>query len=374
MEKTTKKPKTTQRMVFSEVDMSHRVPVPDWTESTARSGNTYVTYGKDNRFPKYLMELVLKSPTLSSIINGTVEMIKSHTMILSDAVHERGELTYWPYMNAEGQSVEEFVADLAHDYRIFGMYAINVIYNKLGKVSELYTVPVEFVRMNDTRDTIWFSKKFGNYTSTGDMIIYDKFDRNNISPDYKSQMYVYVNSGHRQTYGISPQTGCLSDLVSESLAADYIKNELGCGLAARHIVSLPNSYNLPDDQKAVIEEGIKSKFTGVENAGAFMLWFDEGTDSITVNKIDADKPNEIYESIRTAARNNIFIANQATPNLFGDPSSTTGFSSQEYEGAFTLYDKMVLAPIRKAVERTFETLFGQGMFTISPAETKLTEE
>lgn len=347
------------RFVFSQIDTTRQIELPDWTESTSRTkaSTTYVNYGKDNKFPSLLVDLVRKSPTLSSIINGTIEMIKGAGFTIDPG----DNLTYWPYMNKEHETLEDFVAELVHDYRIFGCFCINVIYNRLGKIAELYVIPMEFVRFNEDRTKVWFSRKFGAYTSTGDMKEYDVFD-GNVPEDFKSQMYIYTNSGHRQCYGISPQTGCLSDLISEALAADYIKNTLASGLAARHIISLPNTGNLTDDQRKAIEKGIKDKFTGVDNSGAFMLWFDDGTSVIDVHKIDADNPHEIYNSIRDAARTNIFIANQATPNLFGSPTATTGFNDQEYASAFLLYDRMVLNPMKKIITRTFYDILGTAAF------------
>lgn len=369
------KPQANHQFVFSQVDTTRQIELPDWTESTSRAkanraSATYVNYGKDNKFPSLLVDLVRKSPTLSSIINGTIEMIKSAGFTIDPG----DNLTYWPYMNKEHETLEDFVAELVHDYRIFGCFCINVIYNRLGKIAELYVIPMEFVRFNEDRNKVWFSRKFGAYTSTGDMKEYDVFT-GTVPEDFKSQMYIYTNSGHRQCYGISPQTGCLSDLISESLAADYIKNTLASGLAARHIISLPNTGNLTDDQRKAIEKGIKDKFTGVDNSGAFMLWFDDGTSVIDVHKIDADNPHEIYNAIRDAARTNIFIANQATPNLFGSPTATTGFNDQEYASAFLLYDRMVLNPMKKIITRTFYDILGTAAFwTVSTEQTKPIQE
>lgn len=370
------KPQINHQFVFSQVDTTRQIELPDWTESTSRAKAnsaraTYVNYGKDNKFPSLLVDLVRKSPTLSSIINGTIEMIKSAGFTIDPG----DNMTYWPYMNKEHETLEDFVAELVHDYRIFGCFCINVIYNRLGKIAELYVIPMEFVRFNEDRTKVWFSRKFGAYTSTGDMKEYDVFDgkapEDKTHDGFKSQMYIYTNSGHRQCYGISPQTGCLSDLISEALAADYIKNTLASGLAARHIISLPNTGNLTDDQRKAIEKGIKDKFTGVDNSGAFMLWFDDGTSVIDVHKIDADNPHEIYNAIRDAARTNIFIANQATPNLFGSPTATTGFNDQEYASAFLLYDRMVLNPMKKIITRTFYDILGTAAFWTVDSPSKI---
>ena len=62
-------------------------------------------------------------------------------------------------------------------------------------------------------------------------------------------------------------------------------------------------------------------------------------------------------SIREAAKNNIFIAAHATPNLFGDPTQTTGFNDQEYESALKLYKMMVINPSIEIFDRSINYIF-----------------
>ena len=48
--------------------------VPSFAEVN-RAGAEFVYYGSDNKFPQYLWGLYLKSPILSSIINGTSDFV-----------------------------------------------------------------------------------------------------------------------------------------------------------------------------------------------------------------------------------------------------------------------------------------------------------
>jgi len=339
---------------FSLVDPAEEIEIPAYKEGTSR-GKNYVTWGVDNLFPQALFELANNSPTLSSIINGTVELIKGQEIVVNDKIHTfNGDLFYWPYINKYQDTFYDLAENLARDYMTQGMFAIQVVYNKLGKIAELYHLPVEFIRMNEDKDTIWFNKKWGRYSTNA--IEYAAFD-NNKDNSNKAQVFVYTNAGRRQVYGISPQIGCLEDLVSENYAAKYIRKSLQNGLSARFIVDLPNTANLTDDQKADLEEGIIDKFTGWEHSGEFCLYFNNGDKEMKITKVDLDNSSEIFNSIRTAARNNIFVVNHATPQLFGDPSAATGFSEQEYDEAYKLYDKMTLTPIKSSISRSLNKIF-----------------
>jgi hypothetical protein len=345
--------KTPNVIKFSLIDPDDTFELPSYEESDAR-GKALVNWGVDNRFPNNLFEMSQSSPSLSAIINGTVELIKGEHIEINPDIHAAQDLYYYPFLNRNEETASEVVEQLVRDYMLYGTFAIQVIYNKLDKKAELVALPAEYIRMNEDREVIYFCKKWRKFTTNA--VVYDKFDDSNIV-DHKSQVFVYVNSGNRQVYGISPQNAALEDIASEAFAAKYIRKSLQSGLSARYIMDLPNTANLTDEQKAEIEEGITEKFTGWTNAGSFALYFNNGDKEMKLTKVDLDNSNEIFKSIREAASQNIFIVNHATPNLFGLPTATTGFNDQEYAAAYELYNKMTLVPIKAAICKAFNKIF-----------------
>ena len=347
--------KNSTKFIFSLVDTEKQIEVPSYAESDSR-GKNFVQWGPDNMFPNVLFEMYSNSPSLSAIINGTVEMIKGNDIIINEKIHTlNNDLYYFPYINKERQTVDELVANLVRDYMLYGCFAIQVIYNKLDNKAELYHLPMELVRLNEDRDVIYFNKRWKKYSTNA--IEYAAYDPENII-EHKSQVFVYTNSGKRQTYGISPQNSALEDIASECYAAKYIRKTLQNGMAARYIIDLPSTANLTDDDKAEIEDGIRDKFTGWQNAGEFALYFNNGNEAMKITKVDMDNSHEVFNGIRTAARENIFVTNHATPNLFGLPTATTGFNDQEYASAYNLYEKMTLIPIKNTIKTAFERIFG----------------
>ena len=333
---------------FGQVSPDLKISTPSWEEGTVRNENSYVPFGPTNRFPNELYAIIQQSPTASSILSGTVELIKRYS------IKENYNLPCNPYINNKHENIESLVENLVTDYITFGMISIQVIWNKLGEIAELHHIPVEMIRLNEDKTKVWFNKKWKTYTTVS--TIYSAFT-GNIDDGY-SQVYVYTNTGNRQTYGKSMFAPAINDITAEAIASQYIKNSLESGLASRYVIDLPNSANLPDEQKAAIEKGIKEKFCGVENAGTFMIYFNNTPDKLNVTKVDTDDSHEVFNSIRLAAKNNIFVSAHATPNLFGDPSSTTGFNSQEYDEAFKLYDNMTIKPALKVITNAFSTIFG----------------
>lgn len=352
-EKSAKIDKMSGIIKFALIDPDDAFEIPSYEESDAR-GKSIVSWGPDNQFPNSLWLMAQASPTLSAIINGTVELIKGEEIILNPDIHSNGDLYYYPFINRYDETIVDLVEALTRDYMLYGMYAIQIIYNKLGNIAELCPLPAEFIRLNEDRSLIYFSKKWRKFSTNS--VAYSRFDRDNII-DNKSQVFIYTNSGHRQVYGISPQNSALEDISAEAFSAKYVRKSLQNGLSARYIVDLPNTANLTDEQKSDIEDAITDKFTGWQNSGSFALYFNSGDSGLNITKVDMENSNEIFKSIRDAASQNIFIVNHATPNLFGLPTATTGFSQQEYDQAYALYKKMTIDPIKSVIVRSLDKIF-----------------
>jgi len=76
---------------------------------------------------------------------------------------------------------------------------------------------------------------------------------------------------------------------------------------------------------------------------------------------------ERYEALSKHIRQQIFTAFRANPNLFGIPTENLGFSQEEYQSAFKLYNRTMVRPIQRKICDAFDYIFGQpGMLTITP--------
>lgn len=338
----------TLNLIFGDVSPDKLIDVPYYKESITKNLNTYVRYGEDNKFPNQLIEIINQSPSASSILSGTIEILKTYE------IKQNFELPYSPYINNYHDTFQDLFVQCAYDYLAFGMFFIQITWNKLGNIAELVHVPAEMCRMNEDHTLIFFNKNWAQYSSNS--IKYDAYT-GNIEENGYSQIYVYTNSGHRRTYGMSQFAAAINDIASEAIAAQYIKNSLDSGLSSRFLLDIPNTANLTDDQKADIETAIKDKFCGAANAGSFMIYFNNSDKALEVKTIDNDNSHERFNAIREAAKNNIFTCVHTTPNLFGSPTQTTGFNEQEYEQAYSLYFKMTILPFLNIFKKVISNIF-----------------
>jgi len=351
MDKIDKKP-----MLFSKVDTETTVVIPEYTENLPGNDDVFVKFGPSNDFPNSLRTLVKESVTGSSVVNAIVEYFSGLSFEFST---DNQNITV-DRVNRDGDTLEDVIEACVRDNATFGGFALQVIYNKLDQIAEIYNIPLEFLRTNESRTRFWFSKKWSKYSSKA--IQYVRFE----DRDKEASAILYkTNAGRLQVYPICPFTPALYDMYAEAMSGKFIAKTLDSGISANFIVSLPNSMNLTDEQKADIEEGIHNKFCGLENKGEFLLYFNAGDEGLEVEKIDTDDSSEIFNTISEAASLRIYQSQHCTPALCGNPSLSTGFSTNEYDQAYKLFVKMTLKPIAKDVERAFNKLFGNGALKIT---------
>lgn len=343
-------------MLFSRVDTETTVVVPEYKESLPGNDDTFVKFGPANDFPNSLRTLVKESVTGSSVVNAIVEYFSGLDFEFST---DNTNITV-DRVNRDGDTLEDVIEACVRDNATFGGFALQVIYNKLDQIAEIYNIPLEFLRTNESRTRFWFSKKWSKYSNKA--IQYVRFE----DRDKEASVILYkTNAGRLQVYPICPFTPALYDMYAEAMSGKFIAKTLDSGISANFIVSLPNSQNLTDEQKADIEDGIRSKFCGLENKGEFMLYFNNGDEGLEVEKIDTDDSSEIFNTISEAASLRIYQSQHCTPALCGNPSLSSGFNSNEYDQAYKLFLKMTLKPIAKDVERAFNKLFGNGALKIT---------
>lgn len=338
--------KTQEMMSFSLIDLTEKTIKPVY-EEVIGSKTQYVRFGPSNTFPNELYAAILESPTASSIVNGTCEYIKGYNYTTNFKAYSANAV------NRDGDTLEDVIECLDRDYMIFGGCALQVIFNRLNEPSEIYHIPIEYLRANEDKTKFYFSKKFGKYS--GKAVVYDKFDKENV-PESHTQIFYYSNNGRRTVYPVTPFTSCLEDIVIEALTAKFSEYNLANGLNAKYVIDLPSAASLTDEQKKKIEKGITTNFCGFSSP--FMVYYNTIDKPLNINKIDSDDRPNLYKTLKDAAKQNIFVANFATPQIFGDVSASTGFNSQEFQEAFALYEKMRIIPCLRVIERVFESIFG----------------
>lgn len=325
------------KLVFSAFELES-VEMPDAKEVT-RSGYDYVSWGLNNRFPQDIYDMYQNSAILQSVINGT-----------ADYVFGNGVISAFDVVNDKYETLEDIVKRCVFDYLIFGGYAVQLMY-KGGKVEAMYWLDFQKCRRSEDEKKVYYSDDWGKFHKKA-------LEYKAWTPDTDKGTCIYYYKGHK-TRGIYPvpmYIGALKSVKISTEISNFHLNNIMKGFASNAIISFNNGE--PDeDTKARIERDVKEKFCGTDNAGSFLLLFNDSKENACeIAKIQDDGFDKKYDQLSKSVKEDIFIAFRATPELFGLPNENNGFSQEEYTQAFNLYNKTVVLPIQKDVERSFKSM------------------
>lgn len=351
--------------------------IPSPAEKVREDGR-FVEWGEKNTFPDYLHSLAAETPTLQSIINGTVDFVTGDEQKMTAA------LPGLPLgvMNRAGDTILEQVALLARDWYTFGGFALQVIRNKGGEVAELYWIDMRFLRSNKENTVFYYNEKWakkGKIAATE----YPKFipipaERWAVmTPEERQAHYstiLYVKNSRAATYPVPVYQSALKSCETERAIDDYHLNAICNGFAPSAIINF-NQGQPSDNEKANIEREVAEKFAGHQNAGRFILSFNPDKENATTIEVPkVEDFGEHYQALEKKSRQQIFTAFRANPNLFGIPTENLGFSSEEYESAFRLYNRTVVRPAQHRIIEAYERALAPGVLTITPFSLEGTAE
>ena len=326
---------------FSVLSNEVRV-IPDVIEKRV-SGKDYVGYGEDNKFPQYIWNLYLKSAVLQGIINGTCDFVSGNGIVSNLPIEE---------VNEDGETLEDIIRKISMDYGIFGGFCFQVIKDFSGAIKELYWLDMQNVRLNKDGDIAYYCDKWGQYGERA--IEYEVWD-----PKKNQSNFVVYFKGHitRGLYPIPRFIGALAAIETSTEIGKFHLNNILNNLSSSAIINF-NNGEPSDEEKRLIEKKLNEKFSGANNAGKFMLVFNNNKDSaVSIERLAEDNYDKKFETLAKSTKEEIFIAHRAYPVLFGMKEENGGFSKTEFFEAFDLYNKTVVNPIQKDIQRVFDKLF-----------------
>lgn len=356
------------RVSFAAIDpyIERNIVLP--TETLLR-GKDMVQWGDRNIYPDYLLGLTKNSPTLRAVIGGTIDFILGDQQTILPLNGMAPGI-----MNTRGDTIRDQVEDLARDFETYGGFALQVIRSVSGQVVELYHCPMRFLRSNKENSVFYYSEEWDKFRQKA--IVYPAFIPGlekkwaMLDEDARkmaSSSILYVKNDRSQVYPLPPYCAAVKACETERCIADFHLNSINNGFFASAMINFNNG--VPTDEiKEAIEKDISEKFAGASNASRFVISWNENKDSATtIVPIKADDFSERYKSLAASVRQQIFTAFRANPNLFGIPTENLGFSQEEYESAFKLYNRTCVRPVQRIICDAYDRAYGQpGVLTITP--------
>lgn len=334
------------------------------------AGRDMVEWGTRNAYPDYLLDLYNNVPTLRSIINGNIDYVAGDDVTIMPLQEEFTNQE----MNMRGDTIREQVKDIAKDFEIYGGFALQVIRNLAGEVAEVYYIDMRYLRTNKEGDVFYYSEKWGKSSRT-DIVVYPAFlpkiEWEKLSDEERNRhasSILFVKNVHTQVYPAPLYAASVKACEIERLIDEFHLSDINNHFVSSAIINF-NNGDPGQEIKSEIERGFNEKFCGASNGGRVAFSWNPNKESATdIVEFKMEDFGERYKALSQHSRTQIFTSFRAIPLLFGLTSEVnTGFSTEEFEQSFKLYNRTQIQPIQRLICDAYDKIYGQrGVLTIRP--------
>lgn len=309
-------------------------------------GRDFISWGEYNDYPEYLQSLYSNVAVLKSVIDGLTDYITGNDIKINLPLYDKP-------INNKGEKIQDIIKYIAKDLVKYGGFSLNIVRNKLGTIAEIYYLDFKKVRSNKKGTKFYYAEDWGKSAGRVKYVEYNSFF---ADEKFANSIFYYKNDINSvyptPLYGAATIACEIQKKINQ-----YHLNNVNNNFSGSYIVNF-NSGQPSDEQKEEIENDFYEKFTGVENAGRPMLCFNNSkVQETTVTKVESTDFADKYNALADRSRQEIFTAFRATPNLFGIPTETTGFSQQEYDEAFKLFNRTTVKPLQDTIKGCFDKIF-----------------
>lgn len=288
---------------------SHKMP-----EFKEVMGKDWVYYGEKNDYPQFLLDLYYKCSKHNAIVKGKCEYIAGAGWSNS------GEIP----INTDGETLNSFTKKTVLDCEIHNGEAIEVIWMAGGKYAEFRHIDFAKIRSNADNSEFYYTSEWLNKQGypnqtpqrAKDWEVYEPFDPNNRKG---KQLIYYKNySPGLDVYPLPEYKAAMLYIELEYQIANYWYNRVKNGFMPSAILNFYMGQPTDDEMKK-LEEKIKGKFTGTNNAGQFILNFAPNKDSAAdIQQIRPPELSQEYEALNKTLQTEIFTGHRVTNGmLFG---------------------------------------------------------
>ncbi len=335
-----------EQQKFSIVNVNNNsLPVIQEDTKTRYSWVPFGVYGHDDFFDAVTTAFNV-STTNAASIEGIADLIFGKGVYSKDEVFNETLQKMIP---------QEEVKRVAFDLKLFGNAAFQVYWDDTHtKIKKMYHVPVQTLRAekiygNPRIENYYYCTDWNDQRKVKDKKKIPAFD---TSDEKMEILYIKNYCPGLYYYSLPDWVSALQLAMSEGEISNLHFNNITNGFLPAVMLNFNNGVPAPEERQT-IEDLVQAKFTGTDNAGRFMLSFnDDPATKPTIDVIDITNLHEKYDYVAEYVQDRILVAHRVTsPLLFGIRTKNNGFSSQseEMKTAFSILQTMTIAPFQNLI-------------------------
>jgi hypothetical protein len=361
--------------------IEHKVPV--MLEN--RSGK-YITYGFANEYPYYLLDNYRRSSKHNAIVNGKVNYIMGGGWQAGDDLTVEQQARFIKFFDgmSSTEDLNDITEKLVLDLELFNGFAVAVTWSKLGTIAKMEHVPFEKIRVDKEEKMFqvadWYNDDMMQlFPKVGDIEKIPAFDPENRLG--KQLFYYRVYAAGVKHYPLPEYIGGNAWIEADVQVANFHNNNLRNNFWGGYLINFNNGIPTAEEQ-GDIERQIKRKFSGTDNAGRFVVTFnDDASKAPTLEPLTPSDMDKQFEILNKAIQQEIFIAHRVTnPSLFGVKTEGLLGGRTELVEAYELFKATYVNDRVRKVERminylgSFNGVEGMELIPVEPITERLSEQ
>ena len=308
-----------------------------------KKGKGYVEFGLNNNYPDYLIGLYNESPKHGAIIKSKTNYIFGKGW---DGIEQKA--------NVKGESWNQVTKKCILDDELFGGYYLQVIYNLLGEIKDVYHLEYHKVRTNKEQNEFQVKNDWSDNKEKPRY--YPAF---NINDPVASQiLFVKQYNPKSDIYPLPNYFQGLNYIESDVQVSRHILGNAKDGFVATTLINL-NGGEPAEEAKEAVERGIKKKFTGSEGDRVVIMFNKSKDNSAEILPLSSTMlTKEDFTNVNNLIQQEIFACHQVTsPSLFGIKTEGQLGGSTEIRDAYTIFSNTYVNERQQAIEEVFNILF-----------------
>jgi len=330
------------------------------------SKNDWVSFGEDNLYPNYILDLFLGSAINGALIKSIGAMIYGEGLGATNVDDNTDtKESYLRLTELLDNSDDDVLKDLAMDLKLFGGCYVNVIWSRdRSRIAKMKHIPAQYIRsgkmVDGQIDTYYYSANWAKYKK-GEYRPRPYAAFNTDDRTQASQILMIRDKNPALFYGFAPDYVAATDWIQMELEiAQFHLSNITSGMTPSMHVSFKNGVPT-EEERRTIERQINSKFSGSNNAGKILLSFSDGGDSApSIEPIQMNDAQSAWEGIQKSAVTNILAGHRVTsPILFGIRAEGGGLgnNADELRDAYSLFTNTVVIPFQSTLLKGLEKIF-----------------
>lgn len=315
----------------------------------------WIEYGADNKYPTYLIDLFDSAPVHGALTTSIVEMIAGKGL--------EGDQTLIDQLD-----LNSILSDTAFDLKVQGGFFWEIIWS----VDRTQIVKIEPLEFENTRlafvegeegeiiiTGVYYSKDWSNIRKKCNIPVFiPKLDELKKQEEGRQSFWHFGKTTKSRYYPKPDYDKSLTWINTEKQIGIFHMNNLLNGLMPQFMIHFNNG--IPEPEQAIRIKRELEKQLGAENAGGFMLTFNEsGKDSPKIDTFPISDADKQYQFLTDEATRKVMIGHRVTtPLLFGiRDGGGLGSNTDEMKVGFQIFDEQVIQPFQRDITTALSSVF-----------------